>query len=238
MTIHSYILRGLLALGITVGINIFLNSLDTQGNQLAILPALILTAGTIGATLLGQRGGGGFSKGDLDFILAQRQREIDTFRQSLAASRERLSARIGALQDITFKRFGGQAEAQFGGRGLQVTGGAFQSTLARQAAGLQAQQEVATSQIERQDILAEQGLRASVFGQRLGGLTDIGARESAVGLQQQQTFGTLAGQLGTEALFEFGSALKQRRTRQPRSVVGPTSLVDTNIGEFDLTRFK
>jgi len=159
--------------------------------------------------------------------IAQRQVQIDKFREQLSVSRARLSNRISALQDLTFKRFGGQAEAQFGGRGLQVTGGAFQSALAREAAGLQAEQEVEISRTEREDIGAEQGLRASLFGQRLSGLTGRVATEAGRedearkgAFSFQKTLGKLVGGIATRGLAGLGGALIKRFTS--RSIVrGP-----------------
>jgi len=234
MTTRSYIFRGLLALGITIGVNLFLNGLDTEGNQLAILPSLILAGGSLAASLLSNKGGGdGFSRGDLDAAIARRQGQIDTFRQELASSRAKLSARIGALQELTFKRFGGKAEAQFGTRGLQVTGGAFQSALAKEAANLQAEQDVAIAGQERADITAEQKLRTGLFQQRLGGLAGIGAIEGAAGLQRQQALGQLTGQLGSQALGGFADFLK--RSRRPRAIVrGP----EGGAGESGIKQFR
>jgi len=246
----NYFLRGILAIGITVGLNVLLENIGDPEFQLAIAPlvgAALISGGVTGISgFLGagaSRRAASSRREELEFRrqqVANRQAEISRFREELAQRRAEFGNRFSALQDLAFKRFVPQTEAQFAGRGLQVTGGAFQSELAKRVADLQAQQEVALSNRARADLLAEQSARAgaaqlipSTFDPRAG---DVDAAQAGA-------FGRFFGQNlpGTlESFGRLGSALLQRR--RPRSITrtGVTQLRPgggTQIGDvIDLTR--
>ncbi len=105
--------------------------------------------------------------------LAARQQQIGDFSNSLATARQNFLTQTNQLQQDAFKRFAPQAEAQFAGRGLDVTGGAFQSALAQKAAEYQNNLIASQADQQRQDLMSVQNLQTGLFPQQLG-ITDNG----------------------------------------------------------------
>lgn len=138
---------------------------------MAILAPLAV-AGGLGlgvAGLLRKNKTQGYSKGDLDYIAAVRAREIDNFSNQLTGLRTRYSAALANFGNYTFNRFVPQAEASFAGRGLNVTGGAFQSALARKAADIQQSEGLEMYNRERSDIGAVNDAWSALRAAQLGG---------------------------------------------------------------------
>ena len=203
--------------------------------------ALLLAGATIGAGFLGRSSGDRGERlraEELAFrreMVARRSSEIDKFRSDLASRRSQFASRFASLQDLAFKRFVPQTEAQFAGRGLQVTGGAFQSELAKAVAGLQAEQEVAQTERARRDLVAVSNARAGLATGLTASSFDPGAGEQATA--EAGAFGKFFGQNLPGTLETLGSSfssfLANRRSRlkAPRTV---TSSPGT-ISEFGLT---
>lgn len=109
--------------------------------MLPMLAAAAVSAG-IGAAsdagLFGKPKQYGFTKEDIQRSIAARGAEIDTFSRELAQMRSQYLAQIPGLQEAAFKRFGGDAAAQLGAKGMGVDSGAFASALARAAIPMQA----------------------------------------------------------------------------------------------------
>lgn len=125
-------------------------------------------AGGYADKLFGPGETSGYSKGDVERITNARHQQIQDFASGLAQARQRYLANFNNFQDLVFKRFVPNAEAQFAGRGLSVTGGAFQSALAKQAAQLQAQANVESSQMEREDLNSVNQAFGGLYGTQAG----------------------------------------------------------------------
>lgn len=100
----------------------------------------------------------------LDMMLSRRLGQIEQFSQRMAANRQRLLDRTQALQNLAYTRFAANLEAQFAARGKQVTGGAYQSGLGKEAAMKQAELTQYEADIARQDELAKQNQIAAAYG--------------------------------------------------------------------------
>lgn len=130
-----------------------------------------LAAGGLGLTAAGmmrKQPNYGYSKGDLEALAARRSGEINDFALQLSGLRQRYASQLTNFGNNTFNRFAPQAEASFGARGLQVTGGAFQSALARRASEIQDEQGQALLGLEHSDINAVDSARAGLFSGQAG----------------------------------------------------------------------
>jgi len=192
----------------------------------------------VGLLAGGFLGGGkkqkGFNARDIQNLLDQRARQISEFQVSLAGARQRLLDRVGAFQQAAFKRFLPEAEAQFAGRGLQVSGGAFGSELARRAASAEENLALQAAQLEREDLLAAEQLRGQAFGAGFGAQTELGMFQSRLAAQPDelsQSLGALAG----AALPELISGIRARGL-QSRSVV-PTGSSPLSLSQLQASRF-
>lgn len=119
----------------------------------------------LGAAALGRRkpSMGKFQE-RLDMMLARRLGQIQEFNSRMAANRQRLLDRTQALQNLAYSRFAANLEAQFAARGKQVTGGAYQSGLGKEAAMQQAYLTTYEADLARQDELASQNQIAAAYG--------------------------------------------------------------------------
>lgn len=111
----------------------------------------------------------GYSRGDIERLTNQRHQQIQDFAGQLAAARQRYQTNLNNFQNLAFQRFAPIAEARFAGRGLQVTGGAFQSELAKQAAQAQAEGALQASQMEREDLGNVQNLYGGLASTQIEG---------------------------------------------------------------------
>lgn len=136
------------------------------------LGAAALGAAAIGAA--GQAGlfGGpkqyGFSKGDIDAEMAARNSQINDFQNQLASMRAQYLAQIPGLQQQAFQRFGNDAAASFGSRGMETGSGAFQSALAREAIPMQAQMIGTGYETGINNLNAVNAARGQAFGSAMG----------------------------------------------------------------------
>lgn len=151
--------------------------------------------------------GGGPSFNELTPFIERRRTEINTFSRALSDARARRTARAGELAQRAFERGTAVSEAQFAGRGLQVTGGGFQAELARQAANIQAQVNLDTAQQEAADIRAVEQQRAGLFGTTFGARSQNLLGQQAGGRANQQAFGQVVGGLIPGAIQAGGSVL-------------------------------
>ena len=130
-------------------------------------PWAALAGAGVGALAGGFMGGG--AKGiDPNFItnqIKERVGQIQGYQQQLAAARQNYMSHLNNLQNLTFSRFMPMMEAQFAGRGLSPSGGAYQSALAKQSAMLQAQGQEANAKGEIEDLNNVQNLMSSAYGQ-------------------------------------------------------------------------
>lgn len=142
-----------------------------------------------------RNGGGGNDLFSRELIMNRRS-EIASFEKTLAAARASYLTSLGNFYNNSFNRFAPQAEAMYAGRGLQVTGGAFQSALAKQAADYNASLSTTAYEDEREDAKTVEGLRQNLFGSTF----DADARERGMKYQNKnenmKAIGGFAGQLG------------------------------------------
>lgn len=162
-----------------------------------VTAGLIMTGAGVAGGLLSKKKQVGLSRGDIEYLIAQRQREIGNFANSLAEARMRYTSQLRNLSDLTYRRFVPQAEAGFAGRGLSVTGGAFQSALAKRAAELEAQGYVSAADMERQDLMNVENLRGQAFGLGLSAQMQVQPPQDPYG----QLWGQLAG-AGLTTMFQ------------------------------------
>ena len=111
----------------------------------------------------------GFSKGDIEGEYARRRKEIDDFIVALSRARARYGEAVQNFYTGAFNRFMPKAEAQFAGRGLQVSGGAYGSALGKESAAYQDALLRALANREREDIIAGDNARAGASGSFYGG---------------------------------------------------------------------
>jgi hypothetical protein len=165
-----------------------------------MLPA-ILGAASVGlgvAGMMRKQPNYGYSKGDLDYIAAQRAGQIDAFAKQLSEARARYATQLNQFGNNTFNRFTPQAESSFAGRGLSVTGGAFQSALARKAAEIQDNEMLNLFNVEHGDIKSVDDARGNLAGAQLGrGPSGPSPDPIAQGL------GQLSGGLGSLAIDSY-----------------------------------
>ena len=157
--------------------------------------------GLAGAFALGQRGKSDRTQEMIDMRRAQ----IQQFGLQLAQAREKLRSRTMALQAETFKRFVPELEAQFASRGKTVTGGAFQSELAKATSLQQKELELQDSLQERTDLGAVQELETGAANLGIAAEQSRFANELARAREQQNALGQLTG-LALPGAFEAGSA--------------------------------
>ncbi len=134
----------------------------------------ILGGAALGVGLAGQMGAFGkpkqygYSTGDIDYMAAQRNNQIDEFQKQLAAMRSEYIAQIPGLNKAAFDQFGGDAAAKFGAHGLTVGSGAFQSSLARAAIPMQARMYDTAYTSGINNATAVDSARGNLFSGRLG----------------------------------------------------------------------
>lgn len=100
--------------------------------------------------LLGPDGGPDYS--NVTDQYNKRNSQISEFAQNLASARTKYLSSLNNMYNTAYARFSGNAEAGFAARGLQVNGGAFASTLAKQTALYQSQLEPQVYQAEASDL--------------------------------------------------------------------------------------
>lgn len=138
--------------------------------------ALAVTGAGLAGGLFGKKSQqGGLSRGDIEGLIANRNNDITNFANSLAQARTKYMASLSNLNTMAFNKYGGQAEANYAARGLQVTGGAFQSALAKKAAELQAQGDLTAAEMERGDLGKVEGLRSDAFAAGFGAQREVKA---------------------------------------------------------------
>lgn len=169
------------------------------------LPLMALGGAALIAGGLGQAGvfGGGktrnygFTKEDIERKIAARGAEIDSFSKELAQMRSQYMAMIPGIQDAAYKRFGGDAAASFGAKGIGVDSGAFASALARAAIPMQADMYGQAFQTGTENLKAVDNSRGNAFSAGLGA---VSANTSAPQTTQNPLWGTLGG-LGGMAMM-------------------------------------
>lgn len=109
-----------------------------------------------------------FDRSRIDALKRQRDIDIGSFSAQLAGARHRLEAQRQQLVNRTMSTFSPDLEASYGARNLSVTGGAFQSALAKKAADLQAQLGVSNAESERADYDAVEKYKADLFNTMMG----------------------------------------------------------------------
>lgn len=175
----------------------------------SIIPgAGTMVGGMIGSSLGGAIGGSfgqnqapGYSKGDLDYIASQRSQQIGNFANQLAQARQQYyETTLPNFQKYAMSRFMPQIESNLAGRGLQLSGGAFGSALARQSADFQAQQSLGQYQDTRGDLNNVNNSYGQLAGAQLGG--------SYANMQNpapNNNFANLTSQLGQIGAGMYGS---------------------------------
>lgn len=178
---------------------------------------------SLGSSLGGSLGGAfgsnpnaGFNPSRLNDIFSDRDRQIGNFANQLAQARQQYyQTTLPQFQKFAMSRFMPQIESNLAGRGLQVSGGAFGSALARQAADFQAQQSLGQYQDTRTDLNNVN----SAYGQNFNGL--LGATSQNIGAPAQnnnlQDLTAGAGQLGSALLY------RQLQQRNPTDNQGTPS---------------
>lgn len=193
-----------------------------------MLPAILaaVSAGTAVAGALRKTPMQGYSKGDLDWLAAQRANEIDSFASQLASLRQRYASQLATFGTNTFNRFSPAAEASYAGKGFAPNGGAFQSALAKKAAEIQDAETLSLFNQENSDIRAVDSARGNLRSAQLGGGFSnfespapdpignmLGAISSATGTLAGAKYGsTSSGSGALAAPSQFGSALARRRS--------------------------
>lgn len=168
--------------------------------------AAATAASTTAGLLSGNKKSEGYSKGDLEYLAAQRAREIDSFSRQLAQARARYAARIPQLQKEAFNRFTPELEANLAGRGLQVSGGAFASAAARRGTELQADLETQLYGQEREDIGAVESMRSALANAQFGG--QYGNISQPVSNPFSQQMGMMSANLLPYAIDELAGMSK------------------------------
>lgn len=144
----------------------------------SIVPGVgTMVGGMLGSSLGGALGGAfgsnqapGYSKGDLDYIASQRSAQIGQFANQLAQARNTYyQTTLPQFQKYAMSRFQPQIEANLAGRGLQLSGGAYGSALARQSADFQAQQSLGNYQDTTNQLGEVNNAYGQLAGAQLGG---------------------------------------------------------------------
>jgi hypothetical protein len=157
-----------------------------------------LAAGSLGlgvAGLLRKPTNYGYSKGDLDYLAAQRSGEIDSFSKQLAELRARYNTQITNFGNNTFNRFSPNAEASYAAKGFAPNGGAFQSALARKAAEIQDSEMMNMLNLEHGDIGAVDSAKSNLFSARAGFRPSAPSADPTA-----EAFGQLSSGLGSLAM--------------------------------------
>lgn len=184
---------------------------------------------SLGSSLGGSLGGAmgsspnaGFDKNRLNDIFTDRDRQIGAFSNSLAQARQQYyQTTLPNYQKYAMSRFMPQIESNLAGRGLQMSGGAFGSALARQSADFQAQQSLGQYQDTRNDLNSVN----NAYAQNYGGL--MGATSQNLGAPAQnnnlQDLTTGAGQLGSALLNKYLQNPQQNPGQQNPNGAGVVS---------------
>lgn len=155
--------------------------------------------GIAGGFLGGPGKKSGYNRSDIERLTNARHQQIQDFSNQLMQARQRYLTNLNNFQNLAFKRFAPIAESQYAGRGLNVTGGAFQSELAKQAAQAQAEGALQASQMERQDL----GNVENAFGGLYSGQMGLmGQQPEQVAPNAFSQFAGQAAGLGLEALLK------------------------------------
>jgi hypothetical protein len=148
----------------------------------------------------GSSSGNGYNQTQLDTIIGQRNNQINQFAQALSSARNQYyNVTLPKFQTYAMSRFMPQIEAQYAGRGLQVSGGAFGSALARAAGDFQAQQSLGQYQDTRNDLSAVDQARASMFAPTMGNASN-NFQANRPPNPAGAALGSLLGQAGSTAI--------------------------------------
>lgn len=149
------------------------------------------------------------SSGAIQAMYKTRMNDIDSFSNQLAMARQKYLTQLPQYQNYAMGRFMPQIEANMAGRGLQVSGGAFGSALARQAGDFTQQQLLAAPETERQDLTTVENLRNGAFGSAFSptsqAIQNQGGQQLNRGLGQWQDAQAGLGNLG----FAMAQALQK-----------------------------
>jgi hypothetical protein len=156
----------------------------------------VIGAGLGAAGILGgSSGGSGPSYGNWspDTLYNQRMSDINNFSDKLATARQSYLTNLQNLQNITLRQTAQDMGAAFGARGMDVTGGGFQSALARYAAPLIASGQLEASNMERNDLTNVANMKNGAQGQMVSGAYGNQAQQNQNNIQGQQAVGGLLG---------------------------------------------
>lgn len=138
----------------------------------------------------------------VDSQYAARQSQIASFAQNLASSRARYMTSLNNLYNDAYTRFSGNAEAGFASRGLSVSGGAFASTLAKEAGRMSFEGANIGAGMEREDIRSidgAYGANSNAYMGSLGQLASGGLNASVAAASEDRqdirSMGSFAGSL-------------------------------------------
>lgn len=189
---------------------------------------LVLGGGGILASLMG----GGSSGPTYDrAMLAKRESDINDFAALLDQARSEYLNSVQNFQTNTFNQYMPLAEAQFAGRGLNVTGGAYQTALARESANRMAELTPLAYSAKREDLNKVQSLRSALFGASFDASNDEMAYNTKRKDTQNDQMWNGLGQLGGALLF---SRLNSSNYLSPS---GYSSGVTSNMPSYTLPRY-
>lgn len=166
----------------------------------AVMPGWGTAIGAVaGAVIpsLFQSKGDGFNQEALDMEQSKRLSSISVFSDALTAARANYDKATQNMQSLAFNRFMPNIEAQYAGRGLNVTGGAFQSSLGKEIANLQASANVNSWQGQMSDLSTAESMRQAAYSQWMSQSAGVGQQQNAMAYGQNQALGGLSAQFIT-----------------------------------------
>lgn len=208
----------------------FSGALGGAGSGAAIGTVVAPGIGTaIGAgvgALAGAAGGflgseaGGLTQDQIQKAIDDRRIQINTFGEQLARARAQYLNQLSNLQTLTMSRFGSNLETQFGAKGLNVGGGAFQSALARRTVELQAEGSLEEAKMTREDLGSVAGLKQGAWPQGLSLQQHYGDQQLAQKQAMMSGLGSLAGSginyaIQSKLLGQYLGGMKDMRGAVP-----------------------
>lgn len=151
-------------------------------------------------------GGGGPDYSGVTAQYNARNAQIGAFAANLAQSRAKYMTSLNNMYNDAYSRFSGNAEARFANRGMSVSGGAFASTLAKEAGRMSFEGANLSAGMEREDLNSVDKAYGANSGGYMSAISGGPGMSYGADREDQRAIGGFIGKLGMMAMSRGSSS--------------------------------
>lgn len=167
----------------------------TGGLSVPVGALLGATAG-LGMGFMGGKKGPDYSK--VTDLYNKRQAQIGAFAANLARARAKYMTSLNNMYNDAYSRFSGNAEAGFASRGMSVSGGAFASTLAKEAGRMSFEGANLAAGMEREDLYGVDKAYGANSGSYMSAISGGPGQQFSADREDMRSIGGFAGKLAMQ----------------------------------------